>query len=70
MSKQLKIQSSNNSLEFYTSEINIPNQPLVRGTIEYFTTGPGKRAFKPLPFLNLLHRQYNFVNENIVTGSW
>lgn len=57
--------SAHNDLAFYKSPESIPNQDLVTETLTYFEKGAGARVFKPLPFLNLLWKQYNFVNENI-----
>lgn len=65
MVKGLKKISTTYGLDYFTNEKNIPNQELVHKTIEYFETGEGKRAFKPLEFLNLLEKQYHFVNDNI-----
>lgn len=65
MAKKYKSISANNDLAYYTSKKNIPNQDLVKETVEYFTTGEGARAFKPLEFLNLLEYQYQFIVSNI-----
>jgi hypothetical protein len=60
--------SANNELSFYTDKNNIPNQDLVKETIDYFESGQGARAFKPLYFLNLLERQFQFMKDNIKDG--
>jgi len=57
--------SANNELSFYTDKKNIPNQDLVKETTDYFESGQGARAFKPLYFLNLLDRQFQFMKDNI-----
>jgi len=64
MAKGLKSISANNKLSYYTNEKNIPNQELVKETIQYFETGAGARAFKPLVFLNLFEKQYEFLKAN------
>ncbi|MBP6023929.1 hypothetical protein [Ferruginibacter sp.] len=60
----LKNISANNDLSYYKDEKNIPNQELVKETIEYFEKGEGARAFNTLDFLNLLEKQYHFVINN------
>ena len=60
--------SANNELSFYTDKNNIPNQDLVKETIDYFESGQGSRAFKPLYFLNLLESQFQFMKDNIKDG--
>lgn len=60
--------SANNELSFYTDKNKIPNQDLVKETIDYFESGQGARAFKPLYFLNLLERQFQFMKDNIKDG--
>lgn len=57
--------SSDNTLEYYYNAGNIPNQDLVKETVEYFENGSGSRMFKSLAFMNLLNKQYNFIVENI-----
>ena len=57
--------SSNNEIDYFTNEKNIPNQKLVRETIEYFEKGHGLRVFNALEILNLLEKQYHFVLQNI-----
>lgn len=54
-----------NDLSFYTNKENIPNQELVKQTIDYFTEGKGKRAFQALTFLNLLWPQKEFLLRNL-----
>lgn len=54
-----------NDLTFYTNKENIPNQGLVKQTIDYFMEGEGRRAFKALTFLNLLWPQYEFLIKNV-----
>lgn len=56
--------SASHDLKYFTDPANIPNQRLVEDTIQYFTTGPGARAFEPLAFLNLLDAQRQFVTIN------
>ncbi|WP_341836852.1 toll/interleukin-1 receptor domain-containing protein [Chitinophaga pollutisoli] len=58
------IHSTNHDLTFFTNPNNIRNQRLVKETIEYFTDGPGTRAFELLPFMNLLKAQREFVASN------
>lgn len=65
MTNRLRSISSNNDLAYYTNGNYIQNTELVKDTVEYFDTGKGSRAFKPLEFLNLLEKQYDFVKENI-----
>jgi len=64
MAKKYKSISANNDLAYYTNIENHPNTGLIKETIEYFETGEGARAFKLLPFLNLLEKQYQFVVAN------
>lgn len=64
MKNYLKKISTNYGLEYFTDEKNIPNQELVKETIEYFQTGQGSRAFKALEFLNLLQKQYQYITQN------
>jgi hypothetical protein len=54
-------------LDFYYNASNIPNQDLVFATIEYFETGPRKGYYVPLEFLNLVYRQYDYINNNVAT---
>lgn len=56
-------------LSYFLDKNNIPNQELVGETLTYFRTGAGKRAFEPLPFLNLLNKQYHFVHRHLGEGS-
>lgn len=65
MKRNLKAISANYDLRYFADEKNIGNQDLVKETIEYFANGEGKRAFKPLTFLNLLEKQYHFTTDNI-----
>lgn len=60
----IKELSANYEMEYYTDKKNIPNQNLVKETIEYFQKGEGSRAFKPLEFLNLLENQWQFIISN------
>ena len=64
MKRNLKAVSANYNLEYYTNKTNIANQDFVKETIEYFETGEGMRVFKPLEFLNLLEKQYQFILDN------
>jgi hypothetical protein len=55
---------SERDLSYFTDKKNIPNQELVKETIEYFQTGEGKRAFSPLELLILLESQLQFIKQN------
>jgi hypothetical protein len=65
MGKELKNISAENDFDFYYNTGNIPNHDLVSETVEYFETGVRKGFFEPLEFMNLLWKQYNYVNANI-----
>lgn len=52
-------------LSWFKNPSNIPNQESVSATIDWFETGPGKRAFTPIEFLNLLYKQLDFIGNNI-----
>ncbi|WP_118976560.1 hypothetical protein [Taibaiella koreensis] len=68
MKKKLASISENHPLEYFTDEINIPNQKLINEIIKYFEIGEGSRVFGPLEILNLLELQISFIKLNIQDG--
>lgn len=61
MGSKFKNISADNNLDFYLNPSNIPNQDLVKETIEFLKD----RKVEPLIYLNLLWKQWRFILENM-----
>ena len=56
--------AAENDLDYYFNRTNIDKHEFVLDAIAYFETGERKGYIEPLAFLNLLWKQYRFVNDN------